>query len=105
MPLTFTATQSGTDDGMSGAATAMDADPAHYVLYGKDENGVYFECDDQSSGGYGRVTGVVLSDSVVRFDMSDGDFVSVLKQMDEPSWAQFLATVRATFGEAVSHGA
>ncbi|MGC4005219.1 MAG: hypothetical protein QM811_19705 [Pirellulales bacterium] len=102
MPLTFEATQSGTDNGMSGTATAMDADPVHYVLYGKDADGVYFEFDDQSRGAYGRVSSVVLADDIVRFDLTDGDRITVKKQMDDSGWSHFLTTIRETFGAAVS---
>jgi len=47
MPLDFTATESGFDNGMGGASNAAGADDLHYVLFGKDGDGVYFEYDDQ----------------------------------------------------------
>jgi hypothetical protein len=44
-----------------------------------------------------------VSNNVVRFTLTNGQLVTVPKQMDEGSWSRFLATVHETFGPAVTH--
>jgi len=46
MPLDFVATESGFDNGMGGAFNAAGTGESHYVLFGRDGGGVYFEYDD-----------------------------------------------------------
>ena len=101
MPLNFTATESGFDDGMGGASNAAESDPQHYVLFGKDDDGVYFEYDDQIHGGVDQVVQIsVLPDHVV-FVLRDSDKITVRRQMDDAAWNDFIAGVRRTFPPAI----
>jgi hypothetical protein len=50
MPLDFTATESGFDNGMGGASNAAGTDEQHYVLFGKDADGIYFEARNGRGG-------------------------------------------------------
>jgi len=58
MPLDFTATEIGFEDGVGGASNAAGAGDPHYVLFGRDGDGVYVEYDDQIHGGVDQVAGV-----------------------------------------------
>ena len=97
MPLDFVATESGFDDGMGGASNAAGTGESHYVLFGKDGDGVYFEYDDQIHGAIEQVTHIsVLADRVV-FTLRDRNTITVRKQMADAKWSEFVAGVRGTF--------
>jgi len=105
MPLDFTATECGFDNGMGGASNAAGADDLHYVLFGKDGDGVYFEYDDQINGGIDQVARIVVHPDRVVFARIDGDTITVHKQMDDTKWTEFLKGMRGVFAPAIMTGA
>lgn len=90
MPFDFTATECGFENGLGGASNAAGADEYHYVLFGKDGDGVYFEYDDQINGGVGQVVGVEIEADRVVFALTDGEKITVCRQMNAAKWAEFI---------------
>ena len=106
MPLDFTATESGFDDGMGGASNATGTrQQQHYVLFGKDGDGVYFEYDDQIHGGVDQVVQISVHPDRVVFALRDSNVITVRRQMHDAAWNDFVAGVRRTFPAAVVAGA
>ncbi len=104
----FTATESGFEDGIGGASSAAGSADYHYVLFGRqtDEqhsecSGVYFEFDDQIHGSVGCVIRITIADSVVRFELRDGQSVVVRRGMAEPHWTEFLRGIHEAFGHEI----
>ena len=97
MPLDFTATEIGFDNGMGGASNAAGTGEPHYVLFGRDGDGVYFEYDDQIHGGVDRVAGVSVRRDNVVFTLTDRTTITVRRQADDPKWPEFLGGLRAVF--------
>ncbi len=105
MPLDFIATECGFDNGLGGASNAAGADEHHYVLFGKDGDGVYFEYDDQINGGVDQVAGVEVEQTRVLFSLTDGKKIAVRKQMNDAKWSEFIAGIKGAFPQAIVAGA
>ena len=105
MPFNFMATEIGFDDGMGGASNAASADDLHYVVFGKDGDGVYFEYDDQINGGVDQVAGISVHPDHVVFTLIDRNTITVRRQADDPKWSEFLGGLRAIFPAALVTGA
>ena len=105
MPFDFTATECGFDNGLGGASNSMGTDEYHYVLFGKDGDGVYFEYDDQIHGGIDLVAGVEIESARVVFTLKDGQKITVRKQMNDAKWSEFVAGVRGAFASGIVTGA
>ena len=101
MPLDFTATESGFDNGMGGASNAAGADDLHYVLFGQDGDGVYFEYDDQIHGAINQVAGVSVHPDRIVFALRDSHTITVRRRMDDGQWSEFVAGIRRTFPAAI----
>jgi hypothetical protein len=100
----FIATESGFEHGLGGASNATSEADYHYVLFGEQSDeqhpknsGVYFEFDDQIHGSVNSVTGVVVLDDAVRFELKDLITIVVRRGMGEQQWNEFLKGVRDTF--------
>src|SRR6185369_138620 len=101
MPLDFVATECGFDNGLGGASNAAGTGPSHYVLFGRDGDGVYFEYDDQIHGRADQVKHIsVYADRVV-FGLDDEDKITVRKQMRDAPWNEFIAGLRCTFPPSI----
>lgn len=105
MPLDFTATEIGFDNGMGGASNAAGADDLHYVLFGKDGDGVYFEYDDQIHGGKDQVAGISVHPDYMVFALIDRNTITVRRKADDPDWSEFLGGIRDVFPPAMVTGA
>ena len=105
MPLDFTATEIGFDNGMGGASNAAAADDLHYVLFGKDGDGVYFEYDDQIHGGVDQVAGILVHPDHVVFTLIDRNTITVRRLADDPKWSEFLGGLRGVFPPTMVTGA
>ena len=101
MPLDFTAMEIGFDDGMGGASNAAGANDLHYVLFGKDGDGVYFEFDDQIHGGVDQVAGITVQPDRVVFTLNDRNTITVRRNTDDLKWSEFLAGLRDAFPAAL----
>lgn len=97
MPLDFTATEIGFEDGVGGASNAAGTGEPHYVLFGRDGGGVYFEYDDQIHGGVDQVAGVSVHRDQMDFTLVDQTVITVRRQADDPKWSEFLGGLRAVF--------
>lgn len=96
MSLDFTATESGFDNGLGGASNTAGSDEQHYVLFGKDGEGVYFEYDDQIHGDIDQVVQISVGPDRVVFTLRDATTITVRRQMDDRPWNEFVAGVRHT---------
>ena len=101
MPLDFAATESGFDEGMGGASNAAGTGEQHYVLFGKDGDGVYFEYDDQIHGGIDQVKQISIHPDRVLFTLRDDDTITVRKQMSDAQWDELIAGLQRTFPPAI----
>jgi hypothetical protein len=104
MPLDFTATEVGFDNGMGGASNAAGADDLHYVLFGKDGDGIYFEYDDQIHGGVDQVAGIAVHLDHVVFTLVDRNAITVWCGADDSNWSEFLGGLRDVFPPAMVTG-
>ena len=104
MTLDFAATESGFADGMGGASNAAGAGDQHYVLFGKDGDGVYFEYDDQIHGGVDQVLQIHVHPDRVVFALRDASVITVRRQMEDRPWSEFIAGVSRTFPPAFLSG-
>ena len=105
MPLDFDATECGFDNGMGGASSAAGTGEPHYVLFGRDGDGVYFEYDDQIHGGVDQVTHISVYPDGVVFGLRDRETIIVRKQMGDAQWGEFIAGIRRTFPPGTVAGA
>ncbi|HZN64061.1 MAG TPA: hypothetical protein VFB66_02085 [Tepidisphaeraceae bacterium] len=101
MPLDFTATEIGFEDGVGGASNAAGTGDPHYVLFGRDGDGVYFEYDDQIHGGVDQVAGVSVRRDHVVFTLTDRTTITVRRRADDPKWSEFLDGLRGVFPPAM----
>ena len=101
MPIDFTATECGFDNGLGGASNSAGCDEHHYVLFGRDGDGVYFEYDDQIHGGIGQVVGIQVSPAFVEFSLTDGNKITVRKEMDDAKWSDFISGIRDAFSPTI----
>jgi hypothetical protein len=101
MFLDFKATEVGFENGMGGASNA----DGHYVLFGKDAHGVYFEYDDQIHGRVNQVAGICVHADRVVFTLVDQNTITVRRQADDPKWLEFLGGLRGVFPPAMVAGA
>jgi len=104
MPLDFAATESGFEDGLGGASNAAGAGPSHYVLFGRDGDGVYFEYDDQIHGGVDQVAQVSIHPDRVVFSLRGNDTITVRREMSDAQWNQLIAGLREAFPPAIVAG-
>jgi len=104
MPFDFTATEIGFDNGMGGASNAAGSDDLHYVLFGKDGDGVDFEYDDQSHGGIDQVARISVHPDHVVFTLVDRTTITVRRKADDPNWSEFLGGLRGVFPPAMVTG-
>ena len=105
MPLDFTAAQIGFDNRVGGTSNAASADDLHYVLFGKDGDGVYFEYDDQIHGGVDQVGGISVHPDHGIFTLIDRNTITVRRQAGDPKWLEFLGSLRDVFPPAIVTGA
>lgn len=105
MPLDFLATESGFDNGLGGASNAAGVGEQHYVLFGKDGDGIYFEYDDQIHGGIGQVAHVSIHSDHVVFRLHDLNTITVRRKTEDAPWSEFIAGIRRTFPPAIVAGA
>ena len=105
MPLDFVATECGFDNGLGGASNAAGTGPSHYVLFGRDGDGVYFEYDDQIHGRVDQVAHVVIHLDRIVFSLRDKNTITVRKEMSGAEWSEFIAGVRDAFPPAIVDGA
>jgi hypothetical protein len=108
----FTATEFGFEDGLGGASNGADTKDYHYILFGRQTDnqhpecdGVYFEFDDQSHGSVDSVTGVVIADDVVEFELKDDPKIVVRRGMSEPQWSGFVRGIYGVFRDDIVHKA
>jgi hypothetical protein len=97
MLIDFAATEAGFDNGLGGASNAQSTGEPHYVLFGKDGDGVYFEYDDQIHGGVDQVAQVSVHADHVVFTLRDSGVITVRRQMEDGPWSDFIDGVRRTF--------
>lgn len=112
MPIEFTATEMGFEDGLGGASNSKSSAQYHYILFGKQvdpqhswNSGLYFEFDSQRNGGVNRVTKVVLSQHEARFLLGNQETILVKRPNDENSWQKFVEGVNEVFEELVDQTA
>jgi len=102
MSLIFTATECGLTDGLGGASNSQCDEQQHYVLFGRDGDGVYFEFDDQSNGSVGQVRAIHIPPDAVTFDLESEESVTVKRGKDDTDWSKFVEAVRHIFADTVS---
>lgn len=105
MHLDFTAFESGFDNGLGGASNAAADGTLHYVLFGKDGGGAYFEYDDQVHGAVDQVCRIDLHGDRVTFALVDGGSVTVRREVDDGQWHEFLEGIRSVFAPGVVNDA
>jgi hypothetical protein len=100
----FSATEVGFENGMGGASNAAGQRNYHYVLFGvqeddqnPDNNGVYFEFDDQINGSVNSVNQIAISSSKVDFVLIDGTLIRVMCQASAAKWKEFLDGIKRVF--------
>jgi len=98
MHIDFIATEVGfTDEGLGGASNANSDAAYHYILFGEQDDGVYFEYDDQSNGSVREIADVRICDDHVIFSLRDGKRVTVRCGASEADWATLLEGVASVF--------
>jgi hypothetical protein len=104
MPIMFSATEIGFQDGLGGASNSHSSEEYHYVLFGvqKDEqhasnSGVYFEYDDQINGGVDQVQKVLIGSGYVSFVLNNEKTICVDCRECGAQWRLFLDGIHETF--------
>lgn len=97
MSLTFIASECGFADGVGGASNTESDEQQHYVLFGKDGDGVYFEFDDQMNGGTGQVRVIHILPDAVTFDLNSHESITVKRGCGDVEWNTFLDALRHTY--------
>ena len=108
IPMEFTATESGYDNGLGGASNSKGTESYHYVLFGQqtddqhpENSGIYFEFDDQIHGSVNCVARVVIADEFVEFELKDQKKIKVRRCMGDSHWNRFLNGIHDVFGDSM----
>jgi hypothetical protein len=104
----FVATESGFDRGFGGVGNSNSNAPYHYILFGlqydnqtPDQNGIYFEFDDQINGTVNQVTIIKVGNRKVNFDLKHGGKISVTQGISDEDWKAFATEINRVFPEAI----
>ena len=93
----FKATEAGDDSGLCGASNSSSEDDYHYVLFGKDGDGIYFEFDDQANGKLNMIKEVLIDENSIEFILSNSDSITVVDGIGGSDWNDFLKGTKNIF--------